>query len=90
MHRDIVLTATRGLLLFRQGLIEEGRERYLSAITEAKRRKEPRLEALARVFLAMEEIRAQTPALETAVREARLAAEESQFLDVKALATQLP
>jgi tetratricopeptide (TPR) repeat protein len=89
LHRQIVLAATNGLLLFRRHRFDEGRASYLGAITEAKRRLEPRLEALARVFLALEETRAGLPTAASTAAEAISVAEGSRYLDVRALAARL-
>lgn len=71
----ITITATEGLIKFRQGLQDEGRVLYRRAIDLAKESKEPRYVLRAMVFLAREEIYARTElakqALETAEKEAK-------------------
>lgn len=57
---QIVLDATRGLIAFREGNVNQGRILYDKAITLARARKDPR-EAIALIYRAMEEIQAATP-----------------------------
>lgn len=54
-----VLTATRGLIAFRQGNVALGRQLYKKTIDAAK---DPALRAIAAILLTREEIRANTPA----------------------------
>jgi hypothetical protein len=71
----ITLTATRGLICFRRGLIEPGRHLYLEAMDRAKRKGLLNYRAMAAAYLAREEIRVGTEeselALRRAVRESR-------------------
>jgi tetratricopeptide (TPR) repeat protein len=57
---QVVLTATRGLLAFRCGRLEEGRSNYLAAIDEASHHFS-RLKIMASIYLAREEMLARTP-----------------------------
>ena len=54
-----VLTATRGLVAFREGDLTLGRQLYKETIETAK---DPALRAIAAILLTREEIRAETPA----------------------------
>ena len=65
-----VLRATQGLLAFRRGRAELGRERYLDAISIARSLKQGRLLALASVFYALEERRQMSEHADTAVSQA--------------------
>lgn len=71
----IVVTATEGLIRFRQGLPDEGRFLYRCAIKLAQENHEINYVVRALVFLAREEIHARTDraisALETAEREGK-------------------
>lgn len=56
----VTTTATEGLIKFRSGLKDEGRELYRRAIEIARENKEPSYAMRALVFLAREEIHART------------------------------
>jgi tetratricopeptide (TPR) repeat protein len=56
----VFLTATEGLYLFRTGLPQLGRSCYLDAIELATRKGNPTYAATAAIYMAMEEIRANT------------------------------
>jgi len=56
----ITLIATQGLLLFRKGFTQEGRNLYLDAINLAKQKSNHHYAAMAALYLAREEIRADT------------------------------
>ena len=56
-RQKAVLGATEGLLHFREGRVERGRQRYRDAIAIAKSLKDKRLLALASAFYALEERR---------------------------------
>jgi len=66
----ITLTATRGLICFRKGLIEPGRHLYLEAMDHAKRKGIWNYRAIAAAYLAREEILAGTEESELALRRA--------------------
>lgn len=57
----IALLATRGLVCFRRGLVEEGRQLYYQAIERATKLAVPNYSQMATIYLAREEIRAKTP-----------------------------
>jgi tetratricopeptide (TPR) repeat protein len=57
----IVLTATRGLIAFRKGLVLAGRALYLDAIREARTQRDSLKEYDATIRHAIEEMRAGTP-----------------------------
>ena len=67
---EILLTATTGLLRFRRGDPDNGREWYMKAIQLAREAKDPVLQARAAMFLAQEEVRARTTAIQEAVTRA--------------------
>lgn len=75
VQERIVITATEGLIRFRKGFQDQGRELYRRAIDLAQENKEPSNALRALVFLAREEIYAQTElataTLENAEREAK-------------------
>ena len=79
----ITLIATRGMVLFRKGLVEVGRNLYLDAIDIAKRKSNPRFAALAALHLAVEEIRADTDTKLESFRNARELASQVDEPDVK-------
>lgn len=53
---QVALAATWGLLAFREGDVERGREMYAAALSLARRRNLPEQEAMAAVMLAREEL----------------------------------
>ncbi len=65
-----VLAATEGLLLFRSGLIEEGRERYNTIIEMFENQHEEHIAARAALVLAREEILANTSEAESSWKRA--------------------
>jgi len=81
-RQRIAITATRGLLAFRRGRIEEGREEYLAAIDLARNLGLAGMKALAAVFLAREEIVAGAADAKLAVRRAEELAREIDRPDV--------
>jgi tetratricopeptide (TPR) repeat protein len=81
----ITLTATEGLLLFRTGLPEVGRSMYLDAIDLAMRKGNRHYAALASIFMAIEEIRADTETKSQSFRSAAAHATKSDEPDVRHL-----
>ena len=71
-------TATKGLLCFRDNRAAEGRAYYREAIDLAKKSGTIAQEAAAKIYLAMEELRAGTPEGEKARQEALELAESVQ------------
>lgn len=71
----IFVTATKGLLFFRQGNVDEGRAMYERAIRLAAAPEKVRYRISASINLALEEIRAQT---EDSLKAYRFAAEVSE------------
>lgn len=69
-----VWEATHGMLLYRGGKIDEGRQLYEKAISEAKRD----VKIMALLHMAREEIHARTDRAAQALERAKRAAEESQ------------
>jgi tetratricopeptide (TPR) repeat protein len=63
----IVLTATEGLILIKQGLWDEGRKHYMQAIADAEENSLGRLKTMAAINLAREELSAGLPAPDTAL-----------------------
>jgi hypothetical protein len=66
----ICLLATRGLVAYRAGDAPSGKALYLQAIEEARNQKQAKMEARASLNLACEELRVNSPAVESAVKEA--------------------
>ena len=66
----ITLTATKGLICFRKGMIEPGQHLYLEAMDHAKKTGVLNYRAMAAVYLAREEILAGTEYSELALRRA--------------------
>jgi tetratricopeptide (TPR) repeat protein len=67
---SVTLLATSGLICFRKGMVEEGRRLYLEAMEEADRHSLPKHRAMAALYLAREEVVADTPAKSEAVKRA--------------------
>lgn len=65
-----LIPATVGLLEFRTGNQQGGRQRYLNTIEEAKSTNHKRTAARAAIYLAMEELRARTDQAEIAIKRA--------------------
>jgi tetratricopeptide (TPR) repeat protein len=68
---DITVTATEGLLRFREGFPEEGRRLYLTAIEKARLPRFRHLSAKAAIYLAREELLAGSPKAKEAIDLAR-------------------
>jgi tetratricopeptide (TPR) repeat protein len=85
----ITLIATRGLLLFRKGLKEIGRNLYLEAIDLAKRKSNHHYAALAALFLAIEEIRADTETKLQSFKNAAVLASRTDEPDVRHILNRL-
>jgi tetratricopeptide (TPR) repeat protein len=79
----ITLIATKGLLLFRKGHPEAGRNLYLDAIALAKRKGNRRYAALAALHLAIEEIQADMSTKAETFKTASKLARAEQEPDVK-------
>jgi tetratricopeptide (TPR) repeat protein len=86
---QILLKATTGLLLFRRGDPQGGRKLYLEAIQIAAALGYRILEARATVFLAFEEVRANSPYAREAVARAFTYSKSSSQPDFKLLLTRL-
>ena len=67
---EVVFTATAGLVAYRAGDAVRGQLLYKDAIDKAHRKKHKRLESMALVFWALEEIRARTMDADYAQRAA--------------------
>lgn len=78
---SITLAATTGLLLFRWGLPEHGRNMYEIAATRATRQGNFKYRTLARLYLAREEVLASTPTAEMAVNRALVEASKLEIED---------
>ncbi len=85
----ITLAATAGLLLFREGLPDRGREFYELAISRATAQGNSKYRAMARLYLAREELIAATPAAKTAVNRALLDAAKVEDKEVAFIADQV-
>jgi len=84
VSKELVATilATRGLLRFRTGHPVEGRQSYLAAIEEARRHNHKRVEALAALHLAREELLSDVETATASVRAAAKACEGVDDLEV--------
>lgn len=71
-----VLAATRAVIEFRSGNVEQGRKLYQSAVDAFKKLKDLRSETLAKYFWAKEEQIVKSPTAETLIEEALSAAEK--------------
>jgi Flp pilus assembly protein TadD len=85
----ILLKATTGLLCFRQGNANLGREYYLAAIQMAGEAKNRILQTRAAIFLALEETRAKSPHIQEATARAFKYAESATYPDFPLLLTRL-
>jgi tetratricopeptide (TPR) repeat protein len=85
----VTLLATRGLVCFRKGLVDQGRQFYLQAMEEARRRGMAKHYALAATYLAREEMIANTSFRRRALEEAASASRRQSFADVAAVLSRL-
>jgi tetratricopeptide (TPR) repeat protein len=85
----ITLAATEGLLHFRKGLPERGREFYELAISRALAQGNLKYRAMASLYLAREELIASNPAAETAVNRALVDAAKIEDKEVALIADQV-
>jgi len=81
----IVRVATEALLLFRAGMLEEGRQRYRAAIDEFARRRQSDHQAKAALMLAREELLSGSDELDQAWKVASELAEGSRDAGVRDL-----
>ena len=79
---DILLKATRGMLMFRKGDYAEGRALYLGAVDQAHSDSQWKYEAMAMLYLAQEEILARQPTKEHTLAGAEKLARKQRDLDV--------
>jgi len=85
----VALAATAGLLLFRQGFLDRGREYYELAIERAGSQRNSKYKAMARLYLAREELIASTPVAETTVNRALAEASKLDDKEVGIIADQV-
>jgi tetratricopeptide (TPR) repeat protein len=85
----ITLSATKGLVLFRIGLIEIGRSQYQAAIERARGLGAEKYRILAALHLAMEEIRAETDEAQRSTKEALASVPDEAEPDVEVIAARL-
>jgi tetratricopeptide (TPR) repeat protein len=85
----ITLAATQGLLLFRMGFPAKGREMYRLAVRKAQQLGNQSYTLRAHLYLAREEMLAQTPTARSVSEEALSAAIKSDSKDVLAVAEQV-
>jgi tetratricopeptide (TPR) repeat protein len=85
----ITLTATHGLVFFRSGFPDRGRELYQLAIEKATKLGDQKYSLLADLYLAREELLAGTPVSRTAAKRALFGASKSIEKDVVVVATQV-
>ena len=89
-EQQIFSTATSGLIAYREGSEDEGRELYLGAIETAMRPGiDERIAPMAWMYFAREECRAGGPMAATAILNARLSANKFRHKDVQALLEHL-
>jgi len=84
-NENVAVRATEGLILFRKGLRQEGRKKYLEAIAIAQENDLVRQEALALSFLAREEILAGDGFEEAAFKRAEDLVKNQNFIDLTKL-----
>jgi tetratricopeptide (TPR) repeat protein len=85
----ITLAATAGLLLFRAGFPDRGREFYKLAISRASAQGISKYKTMANLYLAREELIASTSAAETAVKRALVDASKIEDKEVAFIADQV-
>lgn len=85
----ITLAATFGLLFFRKGLPDHGRELYQLAISRAGSQGNSKYRAMAILYLAREELIAATPAAEMATNRALVEASKIDDKEVALIASQI-
>lgn len=71
----VALVATRGLLAYRSGRVDEGRNLYRRAMALARTNRRPELEAMAEIMYAREEVSIASPESADAVARAAAAGE---------------
>jgi len=87
---NIIWLATKGFLSYRTGNSKLGRQLYLQSISNARRINNRRLEALAAIHIAFEELRAATPEAENYRLEALTISENlQQYPDIVILRERL-
>jgi len=85
----ITLAATEGLLLFRKGFPDRGRQFYQLAISKATAQGNTRYKVMANLYLAREELIARTPSAETAASRAIIDASRIEDKEVALIADQV-
>ena len=85
----VSLTATKGMLMFRTGFPEAGRQMYQDAIQLAKRKHNDHYAALAAIYLAFEELRADQVTKLERVAEAQELAARNDEPDIRFLSQRL-
>ncbi len=85
----ITLAATHGLVLFRMGAPDRGRQLYRLAIDRANRLGIQKYCLMADLYLAREEVLARTSATRTAVQQALAKASKSTDKEVAVIAEQV-
>lgn len=81
----ICLTATCGLILYRKGLIEQGRKLYYKAIEETKAIRNKHLNLLAKLNFAREEILCKSDTIEAIMNEVKTIPDNTSYPDVNKL-----
>jgi tetratricopeptide (TPR) repeat protein len=85
----ITLAATAGLLLFRSGSPDRGRDLYNLAISRASEQGIAKYRAMASLYLAREELIASTPSAEAAVNRTLVDASKIEDKEVALIADQV-
>lgn len=86
---EVTLLATKGLVRFRQGLVEEGRSLYHDSINRAKESGLFKYEAIAAINLAREEILASSSEAQTSFDRAITLAARENYPDVQIVRARL-
>ena len=85
----VTLLATHGLVLFRTGNPDRGRELYRAAIEQASKIGSPKYSLMAALYLAREELLAKTPFAHASAEQALTKALSSEEKDVGVVADQV-
>lgn len=90
LEDKLAISATRGLICFREGRnIEEGRRLYDEAVTGFERLENYSSVAIAKYYWAFEEKRIKSEEAETRIREAKRAIEQHNVFELEDLAKKL-
>lgn len=88
-EEKLIITATRGLICFREGHAEEGRELYASAVRGFEAIRNSRVVAIATYYWAVEEKRINSENAESKIKEAKKGIERYKVFEFEDLAKKL-